>query len=305
MLADSLTVIVVNYGSSGLLARNLVAVQDELPAAHIIVVDNFSSAPERAAVESLSRERGWQLLSMRENRGFGGGVNAGALAAFNAGATDVLLLNPDATIDAASVAALAEAVWNAGGNAIASPVVKDIDGHVWFDGADLYLSDGATRSSRRREFHPGEAVVEWISGACMWVPRKVWERSGGFDEDYFLYWEDVDFSRRAADAGAALLVVRGAEAIHDEGGTQRAGGSAGEAKSETYYYYNIRNRLIFAAKRLAPEDVARWSTSARRAAIAVLRRGGTRQFIRPLKPLRSAWRGVRDGRRESKMIVRQ
>ena len=159
---------------------------------------------------------------------------------------------------------------------------------------------------------PGSTVsrraVPWLSGACLLVSRELWGRVGGFDEDYFLYWEDVDLSVRVSRAGGRLVVERTATAVHDEGGTQRLdvpgdpldvgssrSGVASRGKSEAYYYYNIRNRLLFAAKHLEPRDRRRWTRTSYAGAKQILLRGGRRQFLRPVKPMRAAIRGSLDG----------
>lgn len=291
----ALAVVVVNYGAAVLLESNLVATAAAVPDARIVVVDNLSSAPEREAVTRLCAEHGWDLVAMTTNTGFGGGMNAGAAHAFASGATDLLLLNPDARIDAASTAALLDAT--ADGMTLASPRVEDAGGRTWFAGMDVYLDDGSMGGPRRRREQPDARRLPWISGACMLIPRGVWDLTGGFHEEYFLYWEDVDISIRAAHAGARLVVVDEALAVHDEGGTHRSQEQRPEAKSELYYYYNIRNRLLFAALHLDADDASAWNRSAWRNARQVLLRGGRRQFLRPLPPLRAAWRGVRDGRR--------
>lgn len=292
----TLGIIVVNYASSDLLAENLTGTASAIPDAEVIVVDNLSTAEERRRVERLCAEQGWRLVPMESNAGFGGGVNAGARLAFDAlGATDILLLNPDARIDANSASALAAAT--ADGMTIASPRVEDVDGRTWFAGMDVYLDDGSMGGPRRRREQPDARRLPWLSGACLWIPRGLWERIGGFQEDYFLYWEDVDISVRAARAGARLLVVEDALAVHDEGGTHRSGSQRPEAKSELYYYYNIRNRLLFAALLLDRATAEDWRRTARANAWQVLLRGGRRQFLRPIPPLRAAWRGLRDGRR--------
>jgi len=289
------TIVVVNYGSAELVAENLGSTHRGLPGSSVVVVDNWSTAAERSRMSELAADRGWSLLEMDHNAGFGGGVNAGATAAFARGATDILVLNPDARIDAESVARLA-AVADEERLTVASPVVQDPAGKVWFAGLDLYLEDGSIRAPRRRPQHPGAHYVEWLSGACLWITREAWDVAGGFDDDFFLYWEDVDFSRRAAERGVRLVVVADAVAIHDEGGTQRSRTQRPEAKSETYYYYNIRNRMLYAARHLDSDGIRRWRRSAGRNAWQVLLRGGRRQFLRPVAPLRAAWRGLRDGR---------
>lgn len=291
-----LGIIVVNYASAGLLAENLTATAAAVPEARIVVVDNRSTPEERARVEALSVANGWRLVPMDDNAGFGGGVNAGAAVAFDElGVTDILLLNPDARIDGRSVAALAAAT--AEGPSVASPRVEDAAGRVWFAGMDVYLGDGSMGGPRRRREHPDARRLPWLSGACLWFTHEAWDLTGGFDDAYFLYWEDVDISVRAARAGARLLVVDDALAVHDEGGTHRASAQRPEAKSELYYYYNIRNRLLFAGLLLDAADAEAWSRTAWSNARQVLLRGGRRQFLRPIAPLRAAWRGVRDGRR--------
>jgi GT2 family glycosyltransferase len=42
-----------------------------------------------------------------------------------------------------------------------------------------------------------DAPFSWLTGACLAVSKQVWQATGGFDPDYFLYWEDVDYSQRA------------------------------------------------------------------------------------------------------------
>jgi N-acetylglucosaminyl-diphospho-decaprenol L-rhamnosyltransferase len=302
-VGDGLAVVVVSYGSSSLLRTHLDGVAAELGGARVVVVDNPSTPSERDAARDLCAARGWHLLEPTSNLGFGGGANLGMSDAFDAGCSEVLLLNPDAHLAARDVAALREAVRESR-MLLVSPTVLTPGGRTWFDGLDLYLVDGTIRSVRRRAEHAGAERVEWLSGACLLVTREVWQATGGFDDDYFLYWEDVDLSYRVVAAGGSVAVVPDATAVHDEGATHRGVGQRAEAKSETYYYYNIRNRLLFAARHLGAEDVRRWRRASLPQARKVLLHGGRRQFLRPVVPLRAAWRGLRDGRRLLSSTVR-
>jgi GT2 family glycosyltransferase len=171
--------------------------------------------------------------------------------------------------------------------ALVAPRILRPDGGVYSRGLTyLHRADG-TMSGRRTA--PDD--VPWLSGACLALGAELWAGLGGFDEDYFLYWEDVDLSWRAVALGARLEVVDDAHVVHDEGGTQE---SRGRAKSETYYRYDIRNRMLFARKNLAPAEVRRWRRALPRAARAVALRGGRRQFVEGIAPWRGVTRGVLD-----------
>jgi GT2 family glycosyltransferase len=70
----------------------------------------------------------------------------------------------------------------------------------------------------------GEAAVERVdavSGACMFVPRAVFERVGGFDEAYFLHVEDLDLCRRVRDGGAVVAIANDVRVVHAQGSSSR------------------------------------------------------------------------------------
>jgi GT2 family glycosyltransferase len=293
----TLAVIVVNYGSSDLLRANLLPLHRGLTDAVTVVVDSYSGEEERAAVTALADQSGWSLVRPETNVGFGVGMNLGVERARTLGAGTFVLLNPDASIEPEAVERL-RSVCAEDPLVLAAPVIVRPDGSVWSDGADLYLADGRIRSLRRRDERPGARRETWLSGACLALTAALWDRVGGFDPDYFLYWEDVDLSHRARLAGGRLAVLADVRAVHAEGGTQDSGAqSAGEPKSYGYYYYNIRNRLLFACRHLSDAELIAWRRAAPTVAWEILLQGGRRQFLRSLSPLVAGWRGVLDGRR--------
>jgi N-acetylglucosaminyl-diphospho-decaprenol L-rhamnosyltransferase len=289
-------IVVVNYGSHPLLEANLLPMARHSPEAHVVVVDNFSTDRERSAVSEQAQRNGWHLVSPPLNVGFGGGMNLGVARAIELGAEGMLLINPDATMERGDVEIL-QAEVAASPLTMCAPVIRTSDGSVWFAGADLYLRDGSIRSERRRE-EVGTPYHPWLTGACLMVSRQLWDIVGGFDEDYFLYWEDVDLSYRVLQAGGRLKCVRTATAVHDEGAThtEQIAGNRHRAKSPTYYYYNIRNRLMYARKHLGLKDQRRWQRGSLKAAYEILLRGGRRQFLhQPSPAIGSALRGLKDG----------
>jgi GT2 family glycosyltransferase len=265
-----LAVVVVNFGSHELLERNLA----DLGHA-VVVVDNHRSAADSSAMAALAARSGWTLLAQPRNVGFGAGMNAGVAAALERGAEVVLLLNPDVAIrpqvvEQLRLTALADR------DALVSPLLLRPDGTVWFRRGLVALDAGGVRP------HPGTVParhLEWLAGTCLALHRDLWERLGGFAEDFFLYWEDVELSVRCVRAGGRLVVREDLTAVHDVGGTQD--GAGGRAKSATYYHYNCRNRLLFAARHLDRRDRLRWLARTPTDVRRVLLRGGRRQLVHP------------------------
>lgn len=290
----SFAVVTVNYGSSALVAENFGRL-DLGPRGRLIIVDSFSSTEERDAVRVVAEKLGAEYVLLDDNRGYGGGTNAGAARAIEQGAEVIVPLNPDARIEPADLHAIVDAARGTGD--LVSPRIVTGTGKNWFAGADLYLDDGTTAGRAARPRHEGRPRREWATGACFAVSSEVWTKLGGFDEEYFLYWEDIDFSHRVLDAGGSL-VLADAVVVHDEGGTHEDE-TSDRAKSPTYYYFNIRNRMMYARKHLDDEAVRRWRRSSMRVGYGILLQGGRRQLL-SAAPWRAYLRGVRDGARLSR-----
>ena len=304
-LLSRTAVVVVSYDSAALLERTLARVAEDSPEARIVVVDNYSTPAARSELVALASSRGWEAVLPETNTGFGGGMNLGAARARELGADLLVLLNPDAVIARADLIRLAARA-HADRLALVAPVLKDSTGRIVSDGIVVCLADGSMRSRRSPRPIPPGGTQPWLSGACLALSTELFEAAGGFDARYFLYWEDVDFSARVLAAGGSLDLARGAVAVHDEGGTHaesqdpdRAQGSAqtDRAKSDIYYYYNVRNRLLYAGLHLDRPAQRRWVATAGRAAREIVLRGGKRQLLHTRRPLVTAAQATRDGLR--------
>jgi GT2 family glycosyltransferase len=288
-----LGIVVVNYGASALLRTNLADRGVGGPHDQIVVVDNSADPIERATVRALCEAHGWRLVSRPDNPGFGAAVNAGIAAAREAGCRTFLCLNPDAVVtqsvvDELRVHSLREPL------ALISPKIVDSSGAVVFRGSRLRLDDGRIRG--RHDGDPDaapEGWTDWLTGACLVVHGDLVDAIGGFDEDYFLYWEDVDLSYRCLVAGGRLVLREDLVVVHDEGGTQ--GERRGRAKSATYYRYNCRNRLAFAARHLPRRTRLAWLVRTPGVSREILLRGGRRQLLQSTRPLRATVRGSLEG----------
>lgn len=282
----SAALVVVNHGSSGLLAANLPVHVTAAADVDVVVVDNYSTAVERDRIALLAAERGWTLVEAA-NDGFGAGVNLGVAAAAESGSTEVILLNPDVVIAAETIAGLVSAV-RAEPRSLVCPRLVDSSGRHHFDGFLLDLGTGATR----RGWPGDDQQVGWLTAACLAISVAAFNQLGGLDQGYFMYWEDVELSWRARAAGLSLVVRDNLVAVHDEGGTQ---GRDGRAKSNLYYRYNARNRLRFAARNLSRSQLRAWLLATPAQTQQIWLRGGRRQLLSKPSSLLAAWRGAAEG----------
>lgn len=261
--AAPLGVVVVSFNCSGILATTVGSTDWTALGARVVVVDNSTDPAEAAATGRLCRERGWRHLPQERNLGFGAASNIGAAHVLAQGADVVLLLNPDAWIAEPAVRALVD-ICRADAAVAVSPVIEFPDGRAWFTGGRLDLRRGRAGQSGSVRDDP-----DWLTGAALAMSAELWRRSGGFDDDYFLYWEDIELSARVRGAGGSLRVLSGATAQHSVGATQGSG-----AKSATYVFYNCRNRLRYAAVHVPPRLRWRWVAGAPRVAFEMAVRGG-------------------------------
>jgi GT2 family glycosyltransferase len=249
-------IVVVSYNSGRFLEPCLQAAARF--CRHIVVVDNASTDDSCDVVKRCPHAR---LIANDANRGFAAAVNQG-LRALNT--EFVLLLNPDAVLQT-PLDSLIEACAQPG-TAAAGGRLLDLDGRTQtgfcvrrfptpaslaFESLGwnrLWRSNPVNRRYRCLDLDLGIAqAVEQPAGAFLMIRRSVWENLGGFDEGFFPVWfEEVDFLKRAAGLGCAIRYVPEAVATHY--GAHSV--SAMPAAAARRYWYD--NLLRFSAKHFGP-----------------------------------------------------
>ena len=216
---------------------------DTYPNKHIIVVDNDSTDDSVVRIRANFPEV--VILQTGKNLGFTGGNNVGIRHAVESGADYVYLINNDTTVEPDALeklVAAAEANPQAG---LLAPVIHDFAAPraIWFAGSVLDLRRGAAWHDNARQPTRAETPYEvpWATGCAMLLAAPLLHQLGGFDDRYYLSWEDVDLSLRVRDAGRSVLVVPDARIYHK-------GGQSGKKLNSIYSYYTVRNSLLLASK---------------------------------------------------------
>jgi N-acetylglucosaminyl-diphospho-decaprenol L-rhamnosyltransferase len=256
-LAPAVDLIVVNYNAGTAIAGCLDAAAADLGGVDWqgIVVDNASADGSADALER-GRPR-VRVVRNAVNAGFGAAINQ---AARMSDAPLLWLLNPDASVRPGTFAAL-KAVLDAHATcAIAAPRLVNADGSTqesargeptpWtglFGRHGLLTKLFPNSAMARRNLQAAalvaqgvdSAAVDWVMGAAMLVRRQAFDLAGGFDERYFLYWEDADLCHRLRDKGWTTRYVPGAVVDHPGGRSSRTAYALAtrEFHRSAYRYY--------------------------------------------------------------------
>lgn len=301
-----LSIIILTYNTCDLTRDCVAAALAEAARSHfeveIIVVDNASTdetmATLRAAFPAVD------VIVNASNLGFGRGNNVGLVAAAG---RYLMLLNSDAFLQPGALRALVEFMDAHPDAGACGPMLLNADGtlqpsgrslpSVWsiFVGMtklyrlwqrDLYLERG-------RDYHQVKQVGE-ISGAALLVRRTVYEQVGGFDPNFFVYYEDVDWCKRIDEAGYAIYYVPTAQVVHRWRTTSQAVSAlAYQAGQDSLRYYFAKHhgrlaqrciRLLLAGKEIVSVLVA-WLRRDRTA--RQLHQQTLRRVFQPLKTARA------------------
>ncbi|RVU21737.1 glycosyltransferase family 2 protein [Methylobacterium oryzihabitans] len=253
MTAPRLDVVIVNWNSGDLLRACLASLDAsrDAEALRVVVVDNASTDDSLADLPASRHDL--VVLRNRDNLGFGRACNLGAATGR---APAILFLNPDTRVEP-------DSLWTA-------LAALDGDMRVGVVGAQLRDADGSIQRSCAREptaasllwqalsldrilpwVFPPHFMREWdharsrsvdqVMGAFLMIERRLFDTLGGFDEDFFVYYEDVDLCTRVRTLGFRVRHVAEAPVWHRGQGTT-------EAVRERRLFYYLRGQIQYALK---------------------------------------------------------
>ena len=236
---ELISVIVLNYNGKGFLNSCLSSLASQTYSDfEVIVVDNGS---RDGSPEYVKENYPWVRLAKNdENLGFAGGTNVGIRAAKG---KFIITLNNDSMADRRFIEELIKPMADPEVGVCAAKMLFP-DGRINSAGICISRSGAAWD---RGMFEPDRGQYEFVEevfGACAGAAlyrREMLDEIGLFDEDFFLYLEDVDLAFRARLAGWKCLYVPGARVIHHHGGTAGVG-------SDLAVYYGNRNIVWYPIK---------------------------------------------------------
>jgi len=254
----------------------------------ILVVDNGSSdgSPEIISREFPTVEQ----IHNSENLGFAKGYNIGMRHAMEAGADFIFIINNDATIARDTITNLFQNSNPKTG--ILAPLINytDFPTLVWSSGG---ITNSWTLEKRDPLFDKEDSddwdpvlTRDFVTGCAMLLPRKTLSQVGYFDEDFHMYYEDMDLCLRVRKSGLEIFVIPGAKAWH------KIARSSGGLDSPNERYWMARSSVRYFRKHAHPLQkplIFIWRLlSALRTSI---RLSGTNRK----KALKAYWEGLRDG----------
>lgn len=237
-------VVVYNSGAEARACVSSCLLQDKANT-YVIAVDNGSTDDSAEVLLAAfgSNDR-FELLRVHPNRGFSGGANAGMHRALETDAAFVWLLTDDVELDSAASRRLLDAMEQNQEAGVGGPYIyfSDSPNKIYYGGGVLgrggadheyggCIDDGSLSAAPARD-------TGYVTGAAMFFRREALVAAGLMDEDFWLYWEDVDLSWRVREAGWRAIVVPSAKALHDVTPPT-------DASLAVRRRYQVRNYLLF------------------------------------------------------------
>ncbi len=236
-----ITIVILHYGELSVTQKCVESLfeRENYPFS-LLIVNNMSDPLTKKDFP----QKHTTIINNKNNLGFAGGVNVGIRYALSQKADAILLLNNDTIITRPMLPTLVKTLQKEKRVGIVAPVIEfkkkgqtlfDLGGHVIMPFGRTYHTEVATPSASPVK------NIEYVSGCCMLIKREVFEKTGLFDERFFLYYEDVDFCLRAKQKGFLVDVASSVNIYHE------LSKSAGKL-SALSVYHQLRSALLFGKK---------------------------------------------------------
>lgn len=231
----NISFIIVNYQSRQFLQQCIKSIYEHAPAVPCeILLANNDSEP----LLNFLEKPGLKILENQSNVGFGQACN---LAAKESNGEILFFLNPDTELKTSNVDDLVKAFVdpNLG---IVAPVLVMASGAIqpWSAGKTItpwrtLLNNLGDKQDDffQKQIMPSEA--DWVSGGAFAIRKKTFLECGGFDEKFFLYFEDIDLCKRLRSLGKKIIILSSVKVLH------LGGQSISDIKKQKDFYYQSQD----------------------------------------------------------------
>ena len=211
----------------------------------IILIDNESNQKDLNDLKNQFDQV--KTFTSEKNLGFTGANNIGINYAIKNQFEYVMLLNNDTEIDKNFINPLLEAFQKYNKLGAVQPVIMNFyqNKKVWNAGGNLNKFFGYTSVIKKPKYI--NRKIDWITGCCILIKTEVIKKVGLLDENFFAYYEDVDWSIRIKKAGYDLAVVK-SSLIYHHGSKASKNESSEGTLSPFVHYLNIRNHIFLLRK---------------------------------------------------------
>jgi GT2 family glycosyltransferase len=253
----NIDIIIVNWNSKKQLYNCLASIEQiektNFNLNRVCVVDNGSIDNSLSGIEALSLP--FEIIINTRNKGFSAAVNQGTRSSIS---DYLLLLNPDTRLQYNSISKPIQFLEDPQSASIAIVGIQNVDdfGNILrtcarFPTPKMFIINAFGLNRIASEKFRGHFMWEWdhqstrivnhVIGAFFLVRNNIWQQLGGFDERFFMYFEDIDFSQRVHAKGFHSVYLSGAQVYH------RGGGTSEQVKS-TRLFYSLKSCLYYAKK---------------------------------------------------------
>ena len=212
----------------------------------IIIVDNDSRDESIKTLRSYFKDK-YIVLESNKNGGFAYGNNVGIKYALDNGADYILLINNDTTVEKNFLDVLVETAEKDKNIGITTGLIMNYydRNKIWYNGGEIdWNKFYGYHLNERGNFSTVEEIKEitFATGCLMLIKKEVFETVGLLPEEYFMYYEDVDFCVMVKNNGYKIIYNSKSKIYH------KVSASSGEEESPFAIEWNTRNRMKFYKK---------------------------------------------------------
>jgi GT2 family glycosyltransferase len=244
-LNKKLAIIIVNWKQYDLTKKCLLSINKTKFNNHkIILVDNESS--EKKLNVLLNDFNNLKVIQNKLNLGFGVANNQAITYALDKNYDYVMLLNNDTEVDKNFIIPLINNIEKNTSIGGVQPLIMNYNKRdlIWSAGGYINKFFGNTTTNKSLE---KKLNLDWITGCCMLLKTEVIKKTKLLDENFFAYYEDVDWSLRIKDLGYSLQLVETSLIYHH--GSISSNNSTSEGKLSAFVHYlNFKNHIYFLRK---------------------------------------------------------